>query len=425
MRPRTRPLYLWWAHMAVPGARSAPQRQQWGRIALVALLLGVPYSVRAQEPATRQEAITAEQQKKAANLRPYTPNRVEAFVNRLEESLSSGPRHLHPFFDSAYNGGGFTVGAGWREFVSPYNSIDVRGSITLKGYKRVEAEYLAPRMFGQRGSVSILGGWREATQVGFYGLGTQATSSSDRTNYSFRQAHASAGLRFRPVRVPVIVGGGLEVAKWIPGEGSGSAPSIETVHTDETAPGLNAQPTYLHSQASLELDTRPSPFYARRGSYLGVTFHDYTDLDEAYGFRALEYRAVQHVPLLHDVWVLSLRATVTTTDAADGEVVPYFMMPAIGSGSTLRGFSSFRFRDRHTLLVGAEWRVLANRFLDMALFYDAGKAVASRRQLDLQGLKSNYGMGLRFHGPATTALRIEAARSNEGVKLVFATSAAF
>jgi hypothetical protein len=394
---------------------------------VVALLLCAAGSVRAQEaqPATREEATVAEQQKKAANLRPYTPNRVEAFVARLEESLASGPRRLHPFFDSAYNGGGLTLGAGWRQFVSPYNTIDVRGSVTVKGYKRIEAEYQAPHMFGRRGTLSILGGWREATQVGFYGLGTEATSQSDRANYSFTQSQASANVRFRPVRVPLIMSGGLEIAKWTPGEGRGDAPSIETVHTEETAPGLNARPTYLHSQASLGFDTRPSPFYARRGSYLGVTFHDYTDLDETNGFRALEYQAIQHVPLLHDVWVLSLRATVTTTDATDGQVVPYFMMPAIGGGSTLRGFSSWRFRDRHTLLVGAEWRVLANRFLDMAVFYDAGKAVASRRHLDLQGLKSNYGVGLRFHGPATTALRIEVARSNEKVRLVFATSAAF
>lgn len=394
---------------------------------VVALLLCAAGAVRAQEaqPATREEAIAAEQKTKAETLRPYRPNRVEAFVNRLEESLATGPHHLHPFFDSAYNGGGLTVGAGWRQFVSPFDTIDVRGSITVKGYKRIEAEYLAPRMFGRRGTLSILGGWREATQVGFYGLGTAATAKSDRSNYSFRQSRASANLHFRPLQVPLVVQGGLEVAKWTPGEGSGSAPSIETVHTEESAPGLNARPTYLHTEASVGFDTRPSPLYARRGSYLGVTFHDYTDLDDAYGFRAAEYEAVQHVPLLHDVWALSFRANVFTTDTTEGNVIPYFMMPAIGGGSTLRGFSSWRFRDRHTLLIGAEWRVLANRFLDMALFYDAGKAVASRRHLDLQGLKSNYGIGFRLHGPATTGLRIEVARSNEKVRLVFATSAPF
>ncbi len=391
---------------------------------LVVLGTGI---VLAQEPspATREEAIVARQREKAAGLRPYQPHRIEAIFNRVEDVLASGPRSLHLFFGSAYQGGSMTLGAGWRRFVSPYSAIDVRGSLTVRGYKRAEAEFIAPMLFGRRGTLSVLGGWREATQVGFYGFGTQSTSRDDRTNYGFTQPHASATLSVRPHRLPLVARGGFEITRWTPGPGSGSAPSIETVYTEATVPGLNARPTYLHSQAALGLDTRLSSLYARRGSYLGVTFHDYADTDDEYSFRTLEYQAVQHVPIGPDAWVLSLRADVTTTAAADGSEVPYFMMPALGGGHTLRGFSSFRFRDRHTLLVGAEWRVLANRFLDMALFYDAGKAVSSTRHLDLQGLKSDYGVGFRFHAPQNTALRVEVAHSNEGLKLVFATSAVF
>ena len=77
----------------------------------------------------------------------------------------------HPFFESAYSGGGFTLGAGYAHHVSPYNLLDVRGSYTLSGYKRAEAEFIAPRLFHRRGALSLLGGWREATQVGFYGIG--------------------------------------------------------------------------------------------------------------------------------------------------------------------------------------------------------------------------------------------------------------
>ena len=61
----------------------------------------------------------------------------------------------------------------------------------------------------------------------------------------------------------------------------------------------------------------------------------------------------------------------------------------------------------------------------MALFYDAGKVVARRGDLDLDGLKKDYGLGFRFHGPAATPLRIEIARSNEGMALVFSSKAAF
>ena len=105
--------------------------------------------------------------------------------------------------------------------------------------------------------------------------------------------------------------------------------------------------------------------------------------------------------------------------------MPFFMLPALGGGSTLRGFSSWRFRDRHSLLLQAEWRVLVNRFLDMARLLDAGKVTARAGDLDLDGLKKDYGLGFRLHGPVATPLRIELAKSNEGLALVFSAKAAF
>ncbi|MEO6237537.1 MAG: hypothetical protein ABIQ52_11110, partial [Vicinamibacterales bacterium] len=60
-----------------------------------------------------------------------------------------------------------------------------------------------------------------------------------------------------------------------------------------------------------------------------------------------------------------------------------------------------------------------------AVFYDAGKVTARRSDLDLDGLKHDYGFGLRFHGPNFTPLRVELARGSEGLVFVIATSAVF
>lgn len=68
---------------------------------------------------------------------------------------------------------------------------------------------------------------------------------------------------------------------------------------------------------------------------------------------------------------------------------------------------------------------MANRYLDTAVFYDAGKVTARRSDLDFDGLKSDYGFGVRFHGPFTTLLRAEVARSNEGLRFILATSPIF
>jgi len=66
-----------------------------------------------------------------------------------------------------------------------------------------------------------------------------------------------------------------------------------------------------------------------------------------------------------------------------------------------------------------------NNFFDTAIFYDAGKVTARRSDLDLEDLKSNYGIGFRIHGPAATPIRIELAKSNEGLVIVFSSKASF
>ena len=43
----------------------------------------------------------------------------------------------------------------------------------------------------------------------------------------------------------------------------------------------------------------------------------------------------------------------------------------------------------------------------------------------LSKFKSDAGIGVRFHGPLSTPLRIELAKGREGLHLVFSGSAAF
>lgn len=402
------------------------------RTAVVAVLIGAavllwPGAVRAQEnaPATRAATLEQSQAAKALELKPFQPGRVELALNRAEDLLLSGRLHVHPFFDSAYAGGGFTLGAGYLQHVSSYNTIDLRGSITFSGYKRLEAAFFAPRLFNRRGSLSVLGGWREATQVGFYGIGTENTSADDRANYSFNQPYASAALEVRPSRTLLRLYGGLEASRWSQGSGGGSAPSVETVYTPETLPGLGSRVTYFHSHAGVGIDSRPAPGYARRGGAYSVLFHDFHDQDSRAGFRRTDFDAIQHVPVGRDAWVLSLHARVEVANAASDQTIPFFMLPALGGGSSLRGFGSWRFRDLNSLLLQADWRVLANRFLDMALFYDAGRVSAERDKLASGTLKSDYGVGFRLHSLLATPLRIEFAKSNEGLALVFSSKAAF
>jgi surface antigen Omp85-like protein len=392
---------------------------------LVVALSGTAAAQNDAQPASRTAQIEQAQVEKSHSLRPFEPGKAERVFESVEESFLTGAIHLHPFFDSAYAGGGFTLGAGYATHVSSYNVLDVRGSYTIKSYTRLEAAFLAPRLFDRRGVLTAVGGWREATQVGFYGTGTHNTSVHDRTNYGFTEPYASATLDFWPTRKLFVIGGGVEVATRDQQSGEGSAPSVEEKYTEQTLPGLGASPTYLHTQASVGLDSRPSPGYARHGGLYNITFHDYRDSDSHFGFRQTDYEAIQHIPILRDTWVLSLHGRLELANAAGGQSIPFFMLPALGGGSSLRGFASWRFRDVNSLLMQAEWRVLVNRFVDLGFFYDTGRVATYRSDLTDGPLKSDYGFGFRFHGPLATPLRIELARSNEGTALVFSAKPPF
>ena len=397
------------------------------RLSIVAVLVaGLSSSAAAQqaEP-TRQATIEQAQAAKVKDLRPPVPTGGERAINKVEDILVSGGLKWHPFFQSAYAGGGFTLGGGYMHHVSAYNTLDAHASYTVSGYKRAEVVFIAPRLFQRRGELTVVGGWREAPQVGFYGIGPDTVEDA-RTNYLFAQPYGAAALELRPTRKILFLRGEAELSKWSQEPGTGTFPSVETVYTPETLPGLGASPRYLHTQGTVALDWSTSSGYSRRGGFYGVTVHDYSDNDDLFGYRQIDYEAIQHIPILRDTWVLSLHGLAQLTRTKDGQDIPFFMLPALGGGSTLRGFSSWRFRDRNSLLLQAEWRIMVNRFIDTAIFYDAGKVGARASDLDLDGLRHDYGFGLRFHGPVSTPLRIDFARSNESsLRIVFSSSAVF
>lgn len=383
-----------------------------------------PPAAGAPVPTTRQGLIEQAQAQKEAQLHPIQLAKGERALNTVQDILVNGLT-WRPFFESAYQGGGFPFGVGYLRRVSSYNTLDVRGSWTARGYTRAEAEFVAPRLFRRRGQLSVLGGWRRATEVGFYGIG-DATSKDDRANYEFERPYVGAELTLLPIRKLWVVKGGVEWTEWKQKPGHGDRfPTVEDVFTPDTLPGLNADVTYIHSQATAAFDWRPAAGYARRGGYYGVTGHDYHDRDGDFGFRVLEYEAVQHFPILRETWAISLRANVQTSFHKDDQVTPFFMLPSLGGSTSLRGFHPWRFRDNHALLLQGEWRVMNNRYFDTAFFYDAGKVGQRVRDLDFNGIRQDGGIGFRFHSLDATVLRVDLAKSDEGFRVVFAASHIF
>lgn len=392
----------------------------WCLAAVVCVLAAV---VTASAQDSRQEVIAKEQAEKARALKSYETSKAQRIYLTAKSKILEMPGGVYPYFDSVYAGGGLTLGAGYRRYYGDRTFWDLRGLYSLSNYKLIELFSDSPGHWDGRIDLRARAGLRDATQVGYFGLGT-STSQDDRANFGFVQTYVGGEVRAKPVPW-VVLGGGLQYEGFDTKDGAGTFPSIEQIYTPESAPGLGADPDYLHSMATAGIDWRPAAGYARRGGLYEVRYHNYSDRSDTFSFDRLDGEVVQHFPILRENWVISLRGRMETT-LGDGDDVPYFLMPSLGSGSTLRGFTSWRFRDRHSLLMQAEFRWIPNRTgLDMAIFYDTGKVTSRRSDLDLNGLKSDFGIGFRFHGPAATPLRIELAHGNEGFQIVFAASAAF
>lgn len=390
------------------------------RIAHAALLMLLAAPAGAQD--TREALIAQAQAEKATRLRTYEPNRVEAVLQQLQDTLILAPEGVYPVFGSVYSGGGFTLGAGYRRYLGDRVNWSISGLYSLKNYKLIEFGLHSPRPLSGRIDWTVEAGWRDATQVAYHGLGID--SQDEETQFRMEQGFAGGKAWFRP-RQWAVLHAAVGYEGFTIADGQGHAPDVDTVFTPDTAPGLGDHPDFLHLAWSAAIDTRDAPGYTRRGALLEIAHHTYRDRDAVYNFERLDAEVIEHIPFFREAWVLSLRGRMQTTlDASDA--VPFFLMPALGSGSTLRGFSSWRFRDRHSMLFSAEWRWMPNRMaLDAALFYDAGMVADRFDALSIGRMKSNVGFGVRFHSPVVTPLRIEVAWGGSGPRMIFSASSAF
>ena len=371
---------------------------------------------------TREAVIAQAQAEKATRLEPYEPNRVEAILKQLQSMLVLSPEGVYPVFGSVYSGGGFTLGAGYRRYLGDRLNWSVGGLYSLKNYKLLEAGLQSPRPLTGRVDWSLEAGWRDATQVAYHGLGME--SQDDEAQFRMEQGFAGGKAWLRP-RPWAVMHAAIGYEGFTIADGQGHAPDVDEVFTPETAPGLGDHPDFLHLVWSAAIDTRDSPGYTRRGALMEIAHHTYRDLADTYNFGRLDAEVIEHVPLFRETWVLSLRGRLQTT-LEDADSVPFFLMPALGSGSSLRGYSSWRFRDRHSLLFSAEWRWIPNRLaLDAALFYDAGTVADRFDALSIGRMESNVGFGVRFHSPVVTPLRVEVAWGRNGPRMIFSASSAF
>ena len=385
-------------------------RRRWAAAAAAVAFLVAPSQTSGQttEPSavatadesegTRQAEWAARQAEKATQLKPYVPDSLERYLKRAEGMLSSN-RPIYAFIGSAYPGGGFAVGPGYRRTYGDSGTINAHAAVSIKNYRAAEVLVGLPEFGRGRVRVSVGAGFLDAPEVAFYGA-----TEDDRHTFEYTTARVGATARVQASK-QFAFGGGFDLVS----ADAGSPFGLQ----------LSVDPTYGQARTFVEYDTRTAPGYSTRGGLYRLEFSDYRETGGGrYTFQRLDGQAQRFISLRRDNQVIALRGLVSSTTTAGGNEVPFFLLPDLG-GSTLRGFPSWRFRDRNRVMFSGEYRWAAGPFVDMSVFTDAGSVAPRFDELDLGRLNTSYGVGLTFHTQSRTAFRVDVARSREGIGLLF------
>ncbi|HEY6359607.1 MAG TPA: BamA/TamA family outer membrane protein [Vicinamibacterales bacterium] len=367
-----------------------------------AALFALPaVEIHAQEPQTRAEALAREREEKSKQLEPPQAGRLERALLTLEnrrffERILNPAEGFYPKIGNITPGSGFAGGPGYRSprILGGEAQFSTFGQVSIQKYWMLDARLTMPDLAGGRLFADVHGRRYDYPEEDFFGLGPR----------SLREAHTTYALRSTDV------GGtaGVRVAPWL-SFGSG----LELM-TPRVA-GLPDQPNFVRSEVSAEVNTREPRGNPRQGARYALAFQHFEALEDApRDFQRLEADVQQYISIYKNRRVLALHAFASVSDPTDERDVPFYYQKTLGGPDDLRGFRQFRFRDRHMILLQAEYRWEIFTAMDGAIFYDAGKVASRIEDLNFADLESDYGIGFRFGTSNGVFLRVEGAFGSSG-----------
>jgi hypothetical protein len=370
------------------------------------------------------------------NARRSWLERLSLLNDRPSSEEPEYPRimRISPVFGGLQSGAGLTAGIRVTPYEHRYFDSALEARVSHRKYWGVNG--LAGYEYRRYVSLAYAR-YRHMPEEDFYGL---ESSSLTPTRTSYRHDEIMTGLLagFSPLG-RALAGIHLSyLGNWV-GEGmDDELPSVSSVFSESNAPGLSETDHFAIAGAWFEYDSRDLPYesaYGRRfaptqrriglfsllatsGLYFTAEYRRYLHLDgSTFGFNEVEVDAEQYLPLSRGDHVFAFREYAVLSGTAGDNDVPFYMMPALGGSSTLRGYESLRFRDRNVLLGNAEYRWKIFELLQIALFADAGYAFPAMDALDLSEPHIGYGAGLRFLYSQRVPLRIDVARGEDGTQV--------
>jgi hypothetical protein len=333
-----------------------------------------------------------------------------------------GPLGVHADFTAGgLTGLGAAITGEYTGLFGPTNRGRLAGGTSTTGHRRVNAG--VSFQAGARGRLELAAGYRMRPNARYFGLGP-GTSPDDESFY--RQESAWGGGSYTHTFGLVEATGEIfwssvgtrgppdEDDPPLPEQFAGSIPTGFGEYSTGVSVGLGL--------AHVELDRsgRATRGGARRARVWHFSNRDESDLD----FWTFRLEAEQLVPLWYRYHTLALRGVVAWIDITTTDAVPFQRLMTNRTPDALRGFDSFRWRDRGIVILSAEyrWPIWANKNaeaigLDFYLLGDVGQVFRNADDIGGSNLTTSIGAGVRLGNVAGLLARLELAWSEEGVQL--------
>jgi hypothetical protein len=377
------------------------------------------------------------------------PSALAAGAARVDRGIFEEPhvlgdaiaRGFDRFGDSGTPGNGFYLelsnmitGSGWvsigpgfrRTIAGGAGFVDTSAAVSWHAYNMLQGRIEFPNLANKHLALGSQVMWQDQTQINYFGIGS-ASLASNESQYRMQSVDSVLYGAIKPVKSLTIGGeyGFLRRPEILTPGGTFRPVVPTTLEQFPADPGVtdSFQPNYLHGEASVTSDTRDHRSRPTRGGVYRVVWTDFVDQSTstgAFSFRQYEAEAAQFIPTADSHWVFALHGWLVTSDVPNGHEVPFYMLPTLGGGNTLRSYDDYRFHDRNLALVTAESRWTILEHVDAAAFIDAGNVAPTFADLNLR--KTSWGGGLRFHTEKATFARVDAAYGAEGWRFIVCTS---
>jgi hypothetical protein len=376
-------------------------------VVLVSAVIGLSATKAVAQPATSVPSPPNDSPDATTQTTPaVTPHRrsfIERVIFKLEDDLLlqrilDAPRGFYARVGRVGEGAGFALGPAFRHNAVVFD-FKTSAAVSMKRYFIGEGSIRFPGTIGQdaytRSSgpyLELYGRRRDFPQEDFFGLGPES-QLSDRSNFAVQDSfgRVTGGVESQWLKAGVNAGY-LDVTS---GAGTDTLmPSSTEIFTAAEMPAIGDPLAFVVLEPFVELATMDRARNDLAGGIYRLSLAHYRDDGDRYSFLRWEADLRHYFPFFEDTRAIAVRAWASSArpDDADGEV-PFYLQPTIGGARTLRGYRSFRYRDRSALLVQAEYRWRINDLVTGALFYDTG--TVARTLGDLGRFERNYGVSLR------------------------------